>query len=83
MHIEDYLELFTGLSEHNHKDYKFVSDTRDTVLMNSLGRQVFRQVALTDRQYELAKTKLLEYIEQFKQQGFDNLEEDLKIYECP
>ena len=83
MHIEDYLELFTGLSEHNHKDYKFVSDTRDTVLMNSLGRQVFRQVALTDRQYELAKTKLLEYIEQFKQQGFDNLEEDLKNLRMP
>ena len=83
MHIEDYLELFTGLSNQSTQDNKFTCAEKDEILMNSLGRQVFRQVALTDRQHELAKSKLLEYKEQFIRYGFDNLENDIDSLRMP
>ena len=51
--------------------------------MFSLGKQVLRQTALTDRQHELAKKKLLEYKEQFDVYGFDDFEKDLDSLRMP
>lgn len=82
MHIEDYLELFVGL-HHEQKEYKFFLSKKDEALMFSLGKQVFRRTALTDRQHELAKKKLLEYKEQFDIYGFDSFESDLDSLRMP
>ena len=82
MHIEDYLELFVGL-HHEQKELKFFCSKKDEVLMFSLGKQVYRQTALTDRQHELAKKKLLEYKEQFDVYGFDDFEKDLNSLRMP
>ena len=82
MHIEDYLELFVGL-HHEQKELKFFCSKKDEVLMFSLGKQVLRQTALTDRQHELAKKKLLEYKEQFDVYGFDDFEKDLDSLRMP
>ena len=76
MYVEDYLELFVGLHKEQ-KAFKFFATKNDEVLMFSLGRQVMRGISLTDRQYELAKRKLLEYKEQFEVYGFDSFKDDL------
>ena len=75
MYIEDYLELFAGIHREQ-KELKFFCSKKDEVLMFSLGKQVLRQTALTDRQHELAKKKLLEYKEQFDVYGFDDFEKE-------
>ena len=69
--IEDCLEILTGLQKHN---LKFEIDSSDSTIINSIARQVFKGTALTDRQYNLMKEKLLKYKEQFETQevmGFD------------
>ncbi len=82
MYIEDYLELFAGIHQEQ-KEIKFFCSKKDEVLMFSLGKQVLRQTALTDRQHELAKKKLLEYKEQFDVYGFDDFEKDLDSLRMP
>ena len=82
MYIEDYLELFVGLHKEQ-KAFKFFATKNDEVLMFSLGRQVMRGISLTDRQYELAKRKLLEYKEQFEVYGFDSFKDDLESLRMP
>jgi len=82
MYIEDYLELFAGIHQEQ-KELKFFCSKKDEVLMFSLGKQVLRQTALTDRQHELAKKKLLEYKEQFDVYGFDDFEKDLDSLRMP
>ena len=82
MYIEDYLELFAGIHQEQ-KKLKFFCSKKDEVLMFSLGKQVLRQTALTDRQHELAKKKLLEYKEQFDVYGFDDFEKDLDSLRMP
>ena len=82
MYIEDYLELFAGIHREQ-KELKFFCSKKDEVLMFSLGKQVLRQTALTDRQHELAKKKLLEYKEQFDVYGFDDFEKDLDSLRMP
>ena len=78
LYIEDLLEI---LSETSSKySFKFQILKSDYNLMTSLGRQCVRQIGLTDRQYNLSKKKLLEYKDQFEENGildidqyFDNL----------
>ena len=82
MYIEDYLELFAGIHQEQ-GERKFFCSKKDEVLMFSLGKQVLRQTALTDRQHELAKKKLLEYKEQFDVYGFDDFEKDLNSLRMP
>lgn len=82
MYIEDYLELFAGIHQEQ-KELRFFCSKKDEVLMFSLGKQVLRQTALTDRQHELAKKKLLEYKEQFDVYGFDDFEKDLDSLRMP
>jgi len=61
--IEDCLELLVGLQEDPTKKFKVISE--DYSVLTSIGRQVFKGVGLTDRQYELVKTKLLAYQDMF------------------
>lgn len=68
--VEDYLELMAGLKE----GPKFELERADYNLVTSLARQVFKGTALTDRQYDLAKTKILYYKDQFDNvDGIENL----------
>ena len=76
--IEDCLEILTGLQKHN---LKFEIDSSDATVIKSIARQVFKGTALTDRQYNLMKEKLLTYKEQFETQevmGFDRALERLR-----
>lgn len=59
--IEDCLELLVGLKDQE----KFQIESADYTILNSIGRQVFRGTALTDRQYQLIKEKLFKYKDQF------------------
>lgn len=61
--VEDCLETLFNFNDTN---FKFSIDKSDFNLLNSLARQVFRGVALTDRQHSLTKQKLLEYKNQFE-----------------
>jgi hypothetical protein len=62
--IEDCLELLVGLQ--NAPTGQFVVRTEDYNILTSIGRQVVRGIGLTDRQYELVKTKLLTYSDMFE-----------------
>jgi len=64
--IESYLELLTGLGAED----PFVIESSDYAFLNSIARQVFRGVGLTDRQYEAIKEKLLSYESQFVSLGY-------------
>lgn len=69
--IEDCLEILTGLQKHN---LKFQIKTSDATIINSIARQVNKGTALTDRQYNSMKLKLVDYKEQFENNniiGFD------------
>lgn len=60
-YIEDLLQVVLGKYGHN-----FALKDSDLTLLNSFDRQVCKGVALTDRQYNLLKTKLEVYASQFK-----------------
>lgn len=68
--IEDLLEFAAGL----HKDSAIVLESKDSNIITSIARQVFKGTALTDRQLSLMQTKLKTYEEQFTILGheFDN-----------
>ena len=54
--VEDYLERLVGLQDDN---VKYTLDSSDISILRSIGRQVFKGIALTDRQHELVKNKLI------------------------
>jgi|TARA_R110002153_G_scaffold266152_1_gene429250 hypothetical protein len=64
--IESYLELLTGLGDQE----TFVIESSDYTFLNSIARQVFKGVGLTDRQYNAIKEKLLTYEDQFTSLGY-------------
>lgn len=63
MNVEDYIELLIE------PQYKL--DRSDHNLIYSFVRQVSRGLAFTDRQYELAKQKIIDYQDQFIKNGLD------------
>ena len=63
MNVEDYIELL--IEPH----YKL--DRSDHNLIYSFVRQISRGLAFTDRQYELAKQKIIDYQDQFVKNGLD------------
>lgn len=75
--VEDLLELIVGLQGHS----KMQIDSSDVNLLNSMARQVFKGTALTDRQYELSKEKLIKYKDQFTalEYDFDRTLETLRM----
>lgn len=67
--IEDAIMHLSAIyREPNAKPIKLHSD--DHALINSLAKQVSKQLAFTDKQYELARLKVMEYADQFED-GFD------------
>jgi len=67
--IEDYLDILLGFHGPN-----FSVDPLDTKLLHSLHNQINRSIALTDRQYELLKLKLNAYSDQYKENGYENID---------
>lgn len=65
--VEDYLELLVGLQG----DDSFDVDKSDKTILQSIGRQVYKGTALTDRQHSLIKDKLLFYKQQFADKGYN------------
>ena len=55
----------------------------DKGILSSIDRQVKRGIALTDRQYELVKTKLLFYKDFLISVGVTDLQEKLDTVKCP
>lgn len=70
MTVEDYIEILAGIQQPTNGSIGFELAKSDYNLVTSLARQTFRGIAYTDRQYELAKTKLIEYAPQFEKNGY-------------
>jgi len=77
--IEDCLEVLVGLREY--PDVIYTVDTTDFTILSSIGRQVFKGVALTDRQYDVVRGKLSKkYRNQFKRvENFDTAINTLRM----
>jgi len=71
--IEDYIEILSGVVTHDDQVLDFKINSNDQSLIFSLAKQCIRGTALTDRQFELAKQKIIEYKDQFYKKGFDEL----------
>lgn len=71
INIEDCLECLVGMRD---APATFTVEKTDHTIVNSIARQVFRGIALTDRQFSLMKEKLVNYKEQFVAAGVDNFE---------
>lgn len=69
--IESYLIKLAGI---RYTDKAFSLEEGDKVILSSIARQVNRRVALTDRQYDLVKEKLVKYRDQFEQNGLTQLD---------
>lgn len=67
--IEDCLELLTGLNKLN--NYKFEVKKEDYNILTSVARQVFKGIALTDRQFDMLVRKFDNYKEQFSSNNID------------
>ena len=68
INLEDCLEHLTGLRE---SPVKFTIEQTDFTIMNSIARQCFKGMALTDRQSALMKEKLQTYRDQFVNLDWD------------
>ena len=68
LNLEDCLEHLTGLRE---SPVTFTIEQTDFTIMNSIARQCFKGMALTDRQFALMQEKLLPYREQFTNLDWD------------
>lgn len=79
MNIEDYIEILAGHNTEN----KIVLDAKDIKLIKSLSKQTLNNIALTDRQHILAKTKIIEYKDQLIANGFDKYDHHLNNLRHP
>jgi len=52
-------------------NFGYTLRTNDAKILKSIAKQLSKKIALTDRQYELVKTKLVEYKDQFQDNGVD------------
>jgi len=78
--VEDLIEIISGMTQ---GAFVFEIDKSDKNLIFSLGKQCLRQIPFTDRQYELAKRKILDYKDQLQQNGIDNIEEKMSNLRLP
>lgn len=69
--VEDYLECLVGLQS---DEVEYTIEHSDVSILRSIGRQVFKGTALTDRQYALVKDKLIYYQNQFTSFQISDLE---------
>ena len=65
--VEDSLELLVGLR----KTVSFELEKSDISFLSSIARQTFKGVALTDRQCNVVKEKLIKYKEQFEKEEYN------------
>ena len=70
--VEDLIEIISGMTEGK---FVFSIQNTDRNLIFSLGKQCLRHIPFTDRQYELAKRKILDYKDQFEANGIEKIEE--------
>ena len=77
---EDLIEIISGMTQGK---FVFEIQNTDRNLMFSLGKQCLRQIPFTDRQYELAKRKILDYKDQFEANGIDGIEEKMNNLRQP
>jgi hypothetical protein len=68
LNLEDCLEHLAGMRE---SPVKFTIEQTDFTIMNSIARQCFKGMALTDRQSALMKEKLQTYRDQFVNLDWD------------
>mgnify|MGYP003640838994 CR=1 FL=1 len=54
--LEDCLEMLVGIADQGNGNFKILST--DYTILSSIGRQVFKGIALTDRQCDVVKSKL-------------------------
>lgn len=78
--IEQYLIALVGLVN-KHGD--FCLKDEDQIILSSIARQVARNTALTDRQYFLVKSKLVNYQDQFERNGMIHLDIALENLSLP
>jgi hypothetical protein len=69
--IENYLIALTNVTG---RGPGIELESGDQTILTSIARQVARGVALTDRQYELVKTKLVNYKDQFEKHNMIHLD---------
>jgi hypothetical protein len=78
--IEQYLMTLTGLIN---KQYNFCLLDGDSVILTSIARQLNKGVAMTDRQYSLVKSKLVNYKDQFEKNNMNHLDQALTTVAQP
>jgi len=77
--VEDYIEILAGVQLGG----KFNLKKSDYSLISSLARQTFKGIAYTDRQKELAVTKIKDYQEEFAKNGFNITDDDFNNLRLP
>ena len=69
--VEDYIEILAGLQK---CETKFELEKSDYNLITSFGRQTFKGIGFTDRQLELAKSKIDYYSDKLEEAGYTDIE---------
>ena len=64
-------------------DREYKLESSDVNLIHSLARQTFKGIAYTDRQYDLAKQKVLQYKSQYEANGYTNIESCIESLRLP
>lgn len=80
--VEDYIETLASMRNTDAAS-NFSLDRSDYNLITSLARQTIKGISFTDRQYDLVKQKLLDYQEQFENNGYKNIEKDFDNLRIP
>lgn len=78
--VEDLIEIISGMAR---IDFRIEIDNSDRNLMYSLGKQCIRQIPFTDRQYDLAKRKILDYKDQLEQNGVESIQQAMNKLRQP
>lgn len=78
--IEDLLHLVTGLKQ---TDFKYSINPSDSKIIYSIARQTFQGTALTDRQFNLMKQKMLDMQDQFIESGITNFQTAVESLKYP
>lgn len=78
--IEDCIH---SISDKTYSGIDFAIKLPDDQILLSMSRQLLRNVALTDKQYYLAKDKISKYRDIFEKNGINNLDEILETINIP
>lgn len=70
IHIEDCLEFLAGIKG----NLGWKPDSDDAAIIHSMAKQVSKGTALTDRQYNLIRSKLEKYKDRFTESGVESID---------